>query len=86
MTESMDMVHTHGLMADSTKENGRMVNNTEMAHTVNQVDKKEKVYGKMAKDYNGLMNEKEIFELCITKPPLIFYLTVFKLYTNMLTS
>jgi len=44
-------------MGDSTSGNGKTENNMEMEVTDNQMDKKEKGYGKMERELNGMTNE-----------------------------
>ena len=52
---------THGRMGDSTSGNGKTENNMEMEVTDNQMDKKEKEYGKMERELNGMTNEQQHF-------------------------
>ena len=57
----MGLELTHGRMEDSTLVNGRMENNMATDVTDNQMDKKEKEYGKMERELNGMMNEQSKF-------------------------
>jgi len=50
MTRSVDMVLLSGQMGESTLEPGKTVNNMVKAFTSIEMEKREKVHGKMAKE------------------------------------
>ncbi len=50
MTESTDLVPTHGKTADSTLEDGKTENNTERVSTDRATDNRDRESGKTAKE------------------------------------
>jgi hypothetical protein len=56
MTRSMVMVGMFGRMVEFMKDNGLMGNKVEKANTYYQLELKEKVTGKMARESVGKMN------------------------------